>query len=120
MKRLLSIAAAVFAASTLFAAQASAQAWPQRPVKFILPLGPGAGADISARLFADRLTRRWGQPVVVENRPGADGIVAITAFIGAGDDHTLLFGPSSSFVAHPYLHDKMPYDPADLSPIARI
>jgi tripartite-type tricarboxylate transporter receptor subunit TctC len=97
-----------------------AQSWPQRTVKFILPLGSGAGADISARLFADRLTKRWGQSVVVENRPGADGIVAINAFISAADDHTLLFGPSSSFVAHPYLHDKLPYDRRDLSPVARI
>jgi tripartite-type tricarboxylate transporter receptor subunit TctC len=114
------VGAAVLSALALHAAPAQAQGWPQRTVKFILPLGPGAGADISARLFADRLAKRWGQSVVVENRPGADGVVAITAFISAGDDHTLLFGPSSSFVAHPYLHDKMPYDPAELSPIARI
>lgn len=100
--------------------QAASQAWPQRPVKLLLPLGPGSGADITARLFGDRLTKRWGQTVVVENRPGADGIVAITAFINARDDHTLLFGPSSSFVGHPYLHEKMPYDPRELAPIARI
>ena len=56
-----------------------------------MSLGPGSGADIGARLFADRLSQRWGQPVVVENRPGGDGIVAITAFIGAKDDHTLLY-----------------------------
>src|SRR5262245_29423836 len=99
---------------------ASAQTWPQRTVKFIVPLGPGSGADISARLFADRLAKRWGQGVVVENRPGADGVVAITAFIGANDDHTLLFGPSSSFVGHPYTLDKMSYDPRELSPIAKI
>ena len=99
---------------------APAQSWPQRPVKFILPLGPGSGADIGARLLADRLTARWGQSVVVENRPGADGIVAISAFVNARDDHALLFGPSSSFVGHPYLHDKVPYDQRDLSPIARV
>jgi tripartite-type tricarboxylate transporter receptor subunit TctC len=114
------IAAILVAAATFGGTAAFAQSWPQRTVKFILPLGPGSGADIGARLLADRLTRRWGQPVVVENRPGADGIVAITAFIGAGDDHTLLYGPASSFVAHPYLHEKMPYDRRDLSPIARI
>lgn len=94
--------------------------WPQRPVKFILPLGPGSGADLGARLLADRLTTLWGQSVVVENRPGADGIVAITAFVGARDDHTLLFGPTSSFVGHPYLHDKPPYDQRALGPIARV
>ena len=97
-----------------------AQNWPQRPVKFILPLGPGAGADIGARLFADQLARRWGQPVVVENRPGGDGIIAINAVIAARDDHTLLWGPPSTFVGHPYTLDKLPYDPAELVPVARV
>jgi tripartite-type tricarboxylate transporter receptor subunit TctC len=96
------------------------QAWPTRPVKFILTLGPGSGADIGARLFADRLAQRWGQPVVVENRPGGDGIVAINAFVGAHDDHQLLFSPTSSFTAHPFLHDHLPYRASDLLPIARI
>ena len=83
-------------------------------------LGPGSGADIGARLIAEKLSARWGQPVVVENRPGGDGFVAITAFVSARDDHTLLFGPASSFTAHPYLHDKLPYDPRDLAPVARV
>src|SRR5262245_5971670 len=101
-------------------AQAPAPAWPQRTVKFILPLGPGSGADIGARLIAEKLSARWGQPVVVENRPGGDGFVAIGAFVNAKDDHTLLFGPASAFTAHPYLHDKLPYDPRDLAPVARV
>ena len=96
------------------------QAWPTRPVKFILTLGPGSGADIGARLFADRLSQRWGQPIVVENRPGGDGIVAINSFVSAHDDHQLLFSPTSSFTAHPFLHDHLPYKPADLLPIARV
>jgi hypothetical protein len=58
-------------------------------VKFILTLGPGSGADIGARLIAEKLSAKWGQPVVVENRPGGDGFVAITAFTSARDDHTL-------------------------------
>ena len=65
----------------LAAAPASAQSWPTRPVKFILTLGPGSGADIGARLLADRLTKKWDQPVVIENRPGGDGIVAINTFV---------------------------------------
>jgi tripartite-type tricarboxylate transporter receptor subunit TctC len=97
-----------------------AQTWPQRPVRFIVSLGPGSGADIGARLIADKLTAKWKQPVVVENRPGGDAVIAITAFIGAKDDHTLLYTPTSSFTAHPFLMAKMPYDPADLGPIARI
>jgi tripartite-type tricarboxylate transporter receptor subunit TctC len=102
------------------AAQTGTQAWPQRTVRFILPLGPGSGSDIGARLFADRLAARWGKPVVVENRPGGDGFVAITSFIGAHDDHTLLFAPTSTFTAHPILHSKLPYDRRDLVPIARV
>jgi tripartite-type tricarboxylate transporter receptor subunit TctC len=101
-------------------AQTATPSWPQRTVRFILPLGPGAGSDITARLFADRLTARWGQPVVVENRPGGDAMVAINAFVTAHDDHTLLFAPTSTFTAHPFLHQKVSYDPRDLSPIARI
>jgi tripartite-type tricarboxylate transporter receptor subunit TctC len=113
--------AAAALGSAFWAAAASAdQAWPTRPVKFILTLGPGSGADIGARLFADRLAQRWGQPVVVENRPGGDGIVAINTFVGAHDDHQLLFSPTSSFTAHPFLHDHLPYRPSDLAPVARI
>src|SRR5665811_2233649 len=71
--------------STLSSAQTPN--WPQRTVKFIIPLGPGSGVDITARLFADKLTAKWGQTVVVENRPGGDAIVAINAVISAHDDH---------------------------------
>jgi tripartite-type tricarboxylate transporter receptor subunit TctC len=99
---------------------ASAQNWPQRVVRFIVPLGPGSGSDIGARLFADRLSARWGKPVVIENRPGGDGIVAIAAFVNAHDDHVLLYAPASTFTAHPFLHDKLPYEPADLLPVARV
>ena len=99
---------------------AAEEAWPQRTVRFILPLGAGSGSDIGARLFAERLSARWGQPVVIENRPGGDGFVAISAFLGAHDDHTLLFAPTSTFTAHTLLHSRLPYDPADLIPVARI
>jgi tripartite-type tricarboxylate transporter receptor subunit TctC len=98
----------------------SAQSWPQRPVKFILPLGPGSGADTTGRMLADRLAKQWGQPVVVENRPGADAVLAINAVIAAKDDHTLLYGPSGSFVGHPYTLDKVPYDRNELVPVARV
>src|SRR5215469_12416590 len=113
--------ATVIALTLPFSDRASAdQAWPTRPVKFILTLGPGSGSDIGARLFADRLGQRWGQPIVVENRAGGDGIVAINSFVSAHDDHQLLFSPTSSFTAHPFLHDHLPYKPADLLPIARV
>ena len=86
----------------------------------ILSLGPGSGADIGARLYADRLTKLWGQPVVIENRPGGDGVIAINAVIQAKDDHVLLWGPTANFVGHPYSLDKLPYDPKELVPVARV
>src|SRR5579872_4750698 len=107
-------------ANALSATGASAADWPTRPVKFLVTLGAGSGADIGARLFADRLSQRWGQPVIVENRPGGDALVAISAFVTAHDDHVLLFAPSGSFTAHPYAHDKLPYKPSDLVPIVRV
>jgi tripartite-type tricarboxylate transporter receptor subunit TctC len=58
--------------------------------------------------------------VVVENKPGGDGVVAITSFLGAKDDHTLLMSPTSSFTHHPWTHDKMPYDPREMIAIARM
>src|SRR3981081_2967315 len=107
-------------ALALSALPSAAQNWPTRAGEVIPPLGAGSGVDIGARLIADKLSAKWGQPVVVENRPGGDGIVAISAFTGAKDDHVLLMSPTSSFTAHPYQHDKLPYDPRDLSPIARV
>jgi tripartite-type tricarboxylate transporter receptor subunit TctC len=98
----------------------AAEGWPTRPVRFIVTLGAGSGADIGARLLADRLSQRWGQPFIVDNRPGGDGIVAINTFVSAHDDHVLLFSPTASFTAHPYLHDDLPYQASDLAPIARV
>ncbi len=108
-------------ANVLGIAGAAGQDYPTRPVRFVVPFGPAAGADIAARLFADRLATRWGKPVFVENRPGGDGLVAITAFTGASDDHTLLWAPAGTFAVHPYEHDKLPYDAErDLLPIASV
>ena len=114
------VAASLMLPEFMSAQCAAADTWPNRPVRFIVTLGAGSGVNISARLLADRLSTRWRQPVVVENRPGGDGIVAITSFLGAHDDHTLLVTPTASFVAHPFFHDKLPYDPRDLVPVARI
>jgi tripartite-type tricarboxylate transporter receptor subunit TctC len=98
----------------------AAEPWPTRPVRLILTLGAGSGTDIGARLLSDRLAQRWGQPVIVDNRPGGDGLVAINAFVTAHDDHVLLFSPSSAFTAHQFLHDSLPYKPDDLVPITRV
>jgi tripartite-type tricarboxylate transporter receptor subunit TctC len=106
-------------AVALPSAACSAQAWPQRTVRVILPNPPGIAIDSIARLFAERLAARWGQPVIVENMPGADGIIAVKEFVGRRDDHTLLYSFAGPITINPLLHDKLPYDPArDLVPIA--
>lgn len=120
LRYLFAVALGLIAVLAAIVAAPAETKWPTRPVRFILTLGAGSGSDIGARLLADRLTQRWGQPVIVENRPGGDGLVAINAFVGAHDDHVLLFAPSSSFTAHPFLHDNLPYQPSDLVPIARV
>jgi tripartite-type tricarboxylate transporter receptor subunit TctC len=121
MTRLILLVAFALTASLQLSVSAAAQNWPQRAVKFILPFGPASGVDITARLIGDKLSRRWGQPVVVENRPGGDGLVSINSFLSANDDHTLLFVPASTFTAHPYTKDKVPYDSQrDLIPIVNV
>ena len=115
------IAAALLAAVVAWPASSHAQTttWPQRPVKLIIPFGPGAGADIGARLIQERLAAHWGKPVVIENRPGGDSMIAIQAVLSANDDHTFLWGPSGNFIVHPYLYQKLPYEPADIVPVAQ-
>src|ERR1044071_1521278 len=100
------VIAAALLAACLATGPASAQSYPQRTVKFILPFGPASGTDITARLVAERPPSRWGKPAVIENRPGGDGLVAINAFISANDDHTLLWVPVGTFAVHPYDKDK--------------
>ncbi|MBR0703797.1 tripartite tricarboxylate transporter substrate binding protein [Bradyrhizobium diazoefficiens] len=96
-----------------------AQSWPTQVVKIITPFPPGSGGDVTARPFAERLAERWGKPVIVENRPGADGIIAATAVLNSNDGHTLLYtngGPlTSNLLAHA---GSLPYNPDDLLPVA--
>jgi tripartite-type tricarboxylate transporter receptor subunit TctC len=99
-------------------AQTAARPWPQKTVRFILPLPPGSGMDLSARLIAERLTQSWGQSVVVENRQGADGVPAVTAFLGARDNHTFLFSFAGIVSFNHLLHERLPYDPKELVPLA--
>jgi tripartite-type tricarboxylate transporter receptor subunit TctC len=96
-----------------------AEGWPERSVKIITSFPAGTGGDLSARLYAERLTLRWGKPVIIENKPGADGILAVTAVIGARDSHTLLYTNGGPVTTNAISHDKLPYDPSrDLIPIS--
>lgn len=91
---------------------ADAAAWPTKPVRLISPYPVGGGPDGVARLLADKLSRKWGKPVVVENRPGGNGFIAIDAFKrGAKDGHDLIQLDSVHLAAYPYMFKKLPYDP---------
>ncbi len=121
MARRVAFFALALAAALAVSWPASAQqTWPQRAVKLIAPLPPGTAVDLSARLFAERLGNKWGQGVVVENRQGADGIVAVNAFLSAGDGHTLLISFGGVVTLNPLVHEKLQYDPNDLVPITLV
>ena len=72
-------------------APAAAELWPQRPVRIVVPIAAGSSPDVAARVFAQHLAARWGSTVVVENRPGGDGVIGTTTFATVHDDHALLF-----------------------------
>ncbi len=108
------------AASSWFAMPAAAQggAWPNRPVKIVVPAPAGSSLDIVARLLGDKLKDRWGQPVVVEPKPGAGGMLGVDQAAKATDGHTLVIGFPGPTAYAPFLYKKMPYDPVrDLVPI---
>jgi tripartite-type tricarboxylate transporter receptor subunit TctC len=93
-------------------ALAQGEAYPSRPLRFVVPVAAGGSADAQARVVAQRLSERWGQPVVVENRPGANGIVAAQAFLQAPPDgHTVFATPSGPIAINPHLYRRLPYDP---------
>jgi tripartite-type tricarboxylate transporter receptor subunit TctC len=97
----------------------SAQTWPQRPVRVIVPLPAGTAIDVSARLFGEELSHQWKQAVIVENIPGADGILAAKEFVNRSDSHTLLYSFAGLITINPLIYKTLPYDPArDLVPIA--
>ncbi len=108
-------------AAPLLAMPALAQgAWPQRPVRFIVPFAPGGPVEVPARVVADTLSRSTGQPFVVETRPGAGGALGIQAVVQANDPHTLLFTTSSVAILPALVRDPG-YDPfRDLTPISMV
>lgn len=110
------------AASLAISAVAHAQAWPTKPVKFIVPFPPGGATDISARMIGQKLGEMWGQTVVIENRGGAGGGVGATEAARAAPDGYTLFFPSGSVVtANQHIYAKMSYDPEkDFVPVTNV
>src|ERR1700751_607687 len=108
--------------AVLLALPSAAGTYPSRPIRLYLAFPPGGAADIVARLVAQPLSGRLGQPVVVENKPGSGGnIVGELIAHAAPDGYILLVGPDNLFTINPHLFGKMQFDPlSDLVPIATV
>jgi tripartite-type tricarboxylate transporter receptor subunit TctC len=101
------------AASIVFTAGAQAQTYPVKPLRIVVPFAPGGSSDIQARLIGQKLTEAWGQPVVIDNRGGAGGLVAAEIAARApADGYTLFMGHIGTQAANPSLYRTLPYDPA--------
>src|SRR5262249_47157365 len=100
---------------------AFAQSYPAKPVRVVVPFSPGGLADSSARALADRLGTRLGQPIVVENRPGASGNLGTAAVAAAAPDgYTLLLGFDGTLVINPHVYASLPWDTLrDFAPVTK-
>jgi len=99
-----------------------AQSWPQKPVRVIVPFAPGGASDLMPRLVGEKLSSMWGQPVLIENRPGAAGNIGMEAGAKAAPDgYTLLAAPNGNLVVNPHMYSRLAYDVfRDLAPVTRI
>ena len=113
---LLAPAAAI---ATLTLPTARAQAWPAKPVRFVVPFAPGGSSEIVARAVAAELTKSLGQSVYVDNKPGGAGNVAMADVAAASDQHTVILGHIGTLAVNPYIFAKLPYDPnKDFKPLS--
>lgn len=121
-RRKLMLAAVLAAAGWTCGAPAHAQDWPQRPVRLVVPQAGGSGNDVLARALAEALGKRWGRAVVVENRPGANGVLAINYVLQQpADGYTLFFAGVSNLAFNPFLYPSLPYVPQrDLAGVAML
>src|SRR5262245_23076798 len=94
--------------ATHLSASALAGSWPERTVRIVLPAAAGSSVDVAARLYAERLAALWEKPVVIDNRAGADGILAVQGFLQGNDDHSLLFAFPGIVTVVPLLHERIP------------
>ena len=99
----------------------SAHAFPERPIRVIVPFAPGGGADVTLRIMSDALRTQLGQPIVIDNRPGASTIIGTELVAKARPDGYTLLIVTSTFAINPSLHAKLPYNPLkDLAPVTRV
>ena len=119
MNRLAAAFAALLAVSLAGGTALAQSAWPTKPVKIVVPYPGGGGIDVLGRVLADKLGPKWGQPVIVESRPGANTIIGAEAVKNSDDGHTLLLTTDATFTINPHLYgDKLVYDPIkDFQPI---
>lgn len=108
--------------SVAFSALAQSAAYPSKPIRIILPYGAGGPADVMVRAIGQKISEAWGQPVVVENKPGANEIVAADALAKSpGDGYTFMLASDSAFSLNQHLYPRIPYDPVnDFSPVTRL
>jgi len=113
---------ALVAIAALAGWSAAAQAWPERPIRFIVPSPPGGGTDALTRLLAAKLGELTPWQIVVDNRPGAGGNLGLDIAVKAAPDgHTIVMGESSNLAINPYLYKNLPFDPAkDVVPVALV
>ena len=114
--------ALVLCFALLAATVCHAQSWPQKPVRVIVPFAPGGASDLMPRLVGEKLTSMWGQPVLIENRPGAAGNIGMEAGArSAPDGYTLVAAPNGNLVVNPHMYSRLAYDVfKDLAPVTRI
>jgi tripartite-type tricarboxylate transporter receptor subunit TctC len=105
--------------ATVAAANAFAQAYPSKPIRLIVPFPPGGGNDVIARVVGQKLTERLGQPVIIDNRAGGNGILGLQALAAAAPDgYTIGVGAAGPMAVNPSLYEKLPYDPVkDFEPV---
>ena len=120
MKRIPFIAALAIVFTTLAGTPVAAQDFPSKSIKFVVPFPPGSGTDTSARYFGKKLGEMTGQTVVVDNKPGANGFIAVRAVLAApADGYTVFVGSNSTLAVNAALFKALPYDPqTDLAPLS--
>jgi tripartite-type tricarboxylate transporter receptor subunit TctC len=113
------IASAAAASTTAFAPFVRAQAWPAKPIRFVVPFAPGGSSEIIARSAAGELSKSLGQNVFVDNKPGASGNIAMAEVARADDQHTIILGHIGTLAVNPFMYDKLPYDAnRDFKPVS--